>query len=439
MGGQQTLRVACLTLAVSLVPCSIAQGADDAKAALQRRREQLAKVVTRGDEILAARAGRELVILGESNGFVCQSLVEAVRTRFREPEHFGRLSTQFYVAALAELGEPAIPAILEALKSEGATESSSLVLLASLGQMGAKAKAAIPELKRRLEDPKASATLKDCLRLVAANAGDRDLQVELRKDLEKLLLTESPRVGDEAERDRRWRWLQLIHWMRLGDWAADILAEHLRREFKSYAESRSHPRGDESGWWLQVSVQAVNYANSAAKFSDELEAAQRRALKDDRMEAISFSFALARVDAKKRAAALRRLCGQWPKDKALNWMAWLILSQYFAPPLVNGNVSSELLKLLDDGDLEIARHAADALECAGLAARDAAPSLLELLASTKDAKRRVLVAEALDAVCDITRLAQLETAFQKETDAAVRARLSKAIDRVRTCYGQIEP
>ncbi len=189
---QQTLDVACLTLVVCLAPC---HGADDAKAALQRRREQLARIVTRGDEFGAARAVRELLVLGEADGLVRRSILEAVRTRFREPEHLHRLYGQeVYVTALAELGEPAIPAILDGLKAESVTESSSIILLAALGHMGTKAKATIPELKRRREDPKASVLLKDCLRLVAANAGDPDLQVEMKKDLEQLLLGDRARA-----------------------------------------------------------------------------------------------------------------------------------------------------------------------------------------------------------------------------------------------------
>ncbi len=145
------------------------------------------------------------------------------------------------------------------------------------------------------------------------------------------------------------------------------------------------------------------------------------------------------MDAKQRAAALRRLCKQWPKHKELHWTAWLVLSQHIAPPLVDGHVSSELLKLLEDPDLEIAQHAAEALGYSGLAARDTVPRLLEMIGGTKDAARRVLIAEALDGVSDFTRLAQLEAALDKETDAGVKDTLSKTIERVRTFYGHIEP
>jgi hypothetical protein len=393
---------------------------------LTRRRERLFALASRADEVLALRALQELVVLGKSDPKLGQQLILIIRARFSDADRaFNNVfSPAAYVSELAELGPPVVPQILEAVEAEEISESAAVVLVATLAHMGPKAKEATPRLRRKLADHRTSAFLKRCCRLALANLGDEPAQKLVIKELEESYMGGDTEGGDPEKWATLLRWTWVVCWVRVGDWGADVIVKRLGRQIASYAESR--PTGDPL--YLLPASEVPKYADKAQKLSDQLEAAQRHALRHDRAEAIGFTLALARVDVKKRDAALERLCADWPDNQ--NFFGWFIFLE-FVPRLVDTKITAELVRLLERDDPKIAERAGSLLTFAGLSARETVPQLVALMKRSKDRRRREIVVEVLGSVVDITRIDQLEQLRKHETDADVRTKLDDAIHRIR--------
>ena len=90
-----------------------------------------------------------------------------------------------------------------------------------------------------------------------------------------------------------------------------------------------------------------------------------------------------------------------------------------------------LRKYLHDDDALVRMKSSHALGMLGLAAKDAAPEIVEVLKHETDAHRRGYVARALGSTGDPASLPVLEAALTAETDPGAQGEMRGAINRLK--------
>lgn len=371
-----------------------------------QRRKQLVKAL-KSDLFVSYRAAEEMAISGNIDKSGWKALIELIASK-TGPGLLPFVSAR-YIDALAAAGSPAVPDILAALQKDDPQKWGDFpsAFLLSLGRMGPAAKEAIPSLRRMLADPRTEG--KVALRIVLANIGD-----ESKVNLEAILA--EFRKGEQGDyvgiyvtfpyiRPREWLTKEMI----------EVLGKPLQRTVPT---KPGDPLPGECTWAV---VTFGILGERAMSLADTLES---RAASIPNCDGL----ALARIDPKRREAALRRLLEKPhpPTPGGVDFKGQIVVLD-IAWLLLDSEVAKGLAKFVDNPDPEVAAWACDILSLGGLAARDAAPMLLKYIRSEADEDRRAEAARTLSWVADNAQLPALDTALRAEKSGKVRAALESTV------------
>ena len=171
---------------------------------------------------------------------------------------------------------------------------------------------------------------------------------------------------------------------------------------------------------------------SKAEFvADKLEALQKVALTDDSAASITLGFALARIDPKRADRALRTLFKRYPAIFEDFGRGTLVVLSEHIYLLTDRSISTRLAGMVKDPDVTIADGAILSLACAGLAASDAVPALLEHFRKGANKSTRVKLAECLGSIAQFDQLPLLEQLIAEERSRSERRALRTAVDSIR--------
>jgi hypothetical protein len=386
--------------------------ADDSAASSSRR-----KALVKGlrSESNAYRSLEELATSTEMDKPTWRSILEVLEDKDAKLQG---ASPDRLVDALAAGGAKMVPATLDALARIDASDKYDHrfpFLVASLGRMGEKAKAAITPLQEMLKKRKMSAQSKAALRVVLASIGDnsKENQAAILKDLK------SDQVG--------YRTVTTMVMVRSLEWVPDETVKGFTDSLSDFWSDTQVPyRGIE--WGAALLGLLGKRAKAATK---DLELLQRKAIKDRAPEAIVLSLALARIDPKVRAVALRRLLENWSELQEGFILGTYIYIYEFSYLLMDRELGDYLADKLEDKDASVRDGAAMLLEGAGLRASASTGRVLQIVRGNGGEDQRVKAAKVLGRIAEFGQIAELEKACREEKVEAVRNALETAIDHLR--------
>jgi len=349
---------------------------------------------------------------------------EAIIRGEENPDVIARIAA---LAALADAGEAAIPAIRAALQEKKVNAAGQEQLMFALGKMGPKARAAIPMFEARLKDPNVTEGQKMVFRVLLANVGWQS------PENAAVILSEVKRgtpAGYEA-----------VHAMAeiqaSGVWVKDDMVAALFKWLKT----------DQPGPDLMDVVSALGALGERASGAERTLARlmEEEAEKKHEPSSILFGFAHARVvGPKKHREAIRRLLKQVGSAAQENvGGVWFFLEDKCVRLITDAEIR-EATEALSDPDPQVVGGAAWTLGVCGLRASSAAPAMLEVLKKYYEKPMnagggynlslslgRMAVESNLAMVADETFLPVIEKLLQSEK-AALRMNAMRLEGVVRT-------
>jgi hypothetical protein len=302
------------------------------------------------------------------------------------------------------------------LQSASETESAFHIFLAGLGRMGPGAgKQAIPALRNMLKDKQLAQRKKGLIRIVLANLGDNSVK-NVEGDIDPL---------DSAVL------LTIVH-IRPGKWVTQDTVKKLTKHLGSASSLKDFDFKLASISFQNVALALGVLGERASAAGDALDALFKRTINDGNVTAIGFGLALARVDPKRREAALRHLCKNYSKLFEEAGRGTFIYLLEVPRTVVDAKLTHLLVRLLDDPDPAVAEGAGDVLVRAGLSARDGVPGLLKYVGGTGPEQRRIWAAKVLSYVADYSHIPQLEKAKAQEKSKAVRTELDATVQFIKS-------
>lgn len=406
----------------------------DEKPADVARMQQLLKILANDNPKLrsqAVKAANEIAILWHKDQAIRKALLGWVARNVKGDnlDTFDNLSLVF-VDALASGGPAAIPDLLETLKEEKQSPTSSAACLAALGQMGNAAKAAIPPLHELLKSSKTNPLLKPSIRAVLANLGEPAMQ-NLKTILE--LDRKAAKSNDEQLRDREAVNLArgVLFRMRRCTWANDQFVKELRSELEATIEIIKKQKASYGDIWLfQTPVILATAGERAACSAESLEELLQIALRDKMpAHATLCALAIARIRPSCRAEVMRQTLASSRDFANEPFVNGMILDLAFGP-LLDKELAAEVFKLAKSDDERVAETALSVLGIAGHAARLAAPAVLEYVEKGAEYQPKLKMAELLPSICNYSHLDSLKRLKSRVNDGATENRLERAIQAI---------
>ncbi len=368
----------------------------------------------------ADRASQQIALLPVEKS-VSPAVVRNIIQQFQEEWSPAPLPPSF-VAAISSQGEFAVPELIRELQQAKPSDEAYLLILSSLGRMGTNAAEARPLLRRTLASDATAPRFRAALRAVLANIGDApaDIQRQIEDDLG---LKDAEVGGVWSNRDY---YLHVMALMRpRGEW----LNKGVISQLTSILRDPVVIRNEASSNWLHYTAitLGVSELNKDAERSvaESLERALDDAYQRNSARAVDVALALARRRPERTRAIVERLFAAIAKNPEIAPGPLACMESAYL--LVNDAIAKVSAEMLSSDNQRLFETATFFLMASGLAARAAAPSVLDFVKREADETRRYNAAVTLEYIADLSIVGKLESAARAEMSKRISDALARAI------------